>query len=62
LGKEELNSTQAIPVQIKNSGGKVEKISMIAAGYFHSAFLSEGGHLWVCGRGSEGQLGFGRID
>lgn len=34
-----------------------EKIMQISAGYYHSAFLTESGHVYICGESESGKLG-----
>jgi alpha-tubulin suppressor-like RCC1 family protein len=38
-----------------------EKIVQLACGFYHTLFLTEDGRIFACGRGSDGQLGFGDI-
>ena len=38
------------------------RITKVAAGYAHSVFLSNTGHVYVCGSGESGQLGLMKPD
>ena len=45
---------------ISDSVKETPKVSQIALGGKHSLLLTNKGHLFVCGYGSQGQLGLGK--
>jgi alpha-tubulin suppressor-like RCC1 family protein len=55
--KIKMNSS--IPVEINLDKNLKVKISKIACGGHHTAFLSEEGNLYMCGNGRDGELGRG---
>ncbi|KAK7103664.1 uncharacterized protein [Littorina saxatilis] len=53
-------STDDIPSPKVEAALKDEKIVAASAGFFHSAFVTEDGKVFTCGKGSDGALGLGK--
>ncbi len=47
----------ADPITTVGALGELGRITSIAAGFSHSAFLDEAGRVWTCGKNTHGELG-----
>lgn len=72
-GKDDLHTPKKINIKFNNdllmddffsrdSGKEKPRVEKIALGGKHSLILTNKGHLYVCGFGSQGQLGVGKIE
>lgn len=72
-GKEDLHTPKRINIKFDNnlllddyfsrdSGKEKPRVDKFALGGKHSLILTNKGHMYVCGFGSQGQLGIGKTE